>query len=106
MLTFFFSSRRRHTKFKCDWSSDVCSSDLDGKKIAGGPGTAGHDTISILLKAANAESAKINWVAVQPQLFGPMLKRGRSEEGRVGEEGRSRWWPDHLKKKKRTIGSM
>ena len=51
-------------------------SDLDGKKIAGGPGTAVHDTISILLKAANAESAKINWVAVQPQLFGPMLKRG------------------------------
>src|SRR4029434_4467708 len=24
----FFSSRRRHTRFKCDWSSDVCSSDL------------------------------------------------------------------------------
>src|SRR2546427_6890298 len=30
---FFFSSRRRHTRFDCDWSSDVCSSDLvdDGK---------------------------------------------------------------------------
>src|SRR5688572_22536505 len=29
MLTeFFFSSRRRHTRFDCDWSSDVCSSDL------------------------------------------------------------------------------
>src|SRR6476661_8701027 len=27
---FFFSSRRRHTRFKCDWSSDVCSSDLGG----------------------------------------------------------------------------
>src|SRR6266851_9013890 len=51
-------------------------SDLDGKKIAGGPGTAVHDTISILLKAANAENVKINWMAVQPQLFGPMLKRG------------------------------
>ena len=51
-------------------------SDLDGKKLAGGPGTAVHDTISILLKAANAENVKINWVAVQPQLFGPMLKRG------------------------------
>src|SRR5207237_5102951 len=25
---FFFSSRIRHTRFKCDWSSDVCSSDL------------------------------------------------------------------------------
>src|SRR4029077_16135342 len=30
---FVFSSRRRHTRFKCDWSSDVCSSDL----IAGDP---------------------------------------------------------------------
>src|SRR2546430_4178328 len=27
-LRFFFSSRRRHTRFDCDWSSDVCSSDL------------------------------------------------------------------------------
>src|SRR5256886_7776051 len=27
--TFFFSSRRRHTRFDCDWSSDVCSSDLE-----------------------------------------------------------------------------
>src|SRR5690606_10106269 len=28
-LIFFFSSRRRHTRFSRDWSSDVCSSDLD-----------------------------------------------------------------------------
>src|SRR2546430_13746445 len=28
-MFFFFSSRRRHTIFDCDWSSDVCSSDLD-----------------------------------------------------------------------------
>src|SRR5256886_11184195 len=28
LLLFFFSSRRRHTIFDCDWSSDVCSSDL------------------------------------------------------------------------------
>src|SRR5438270_13698706 len=28
-LDFFFSSRRRHTRFDCDWSSDVCSSDLN-----------------------------------------------------------------------------
>src|SRR5256886_10293703 len=27
-LFVFFSSRRRHTRFDCDWSSDVCSSDL------------------------------------------------------------------------------
>src|SRR2546430_6489689 len=28
IVLFFFSSRRRHTRFDCDWSSDVCSSDL------------------------------------------------------------------------------
>src|SRR2546430_17335233 len=31
---FFFSSRRRHTRFDCDWSSDVCSSDL-GSTVMG-----------------------------------------------------------------------
>src|SRR6267142_4250595 len=29
MTQFFFSSRRRHTRLTCDWSSDVCSSDLE-----------------------------------------------------------------------------
>src|SRR2546430_8755093 len=36
---FFFSSRRRHTRFDCDWSSDVCSSDL----LRGGAGEAVED---------------------------------------------------------------
>src|SRR6266568_5779809 len=31
---FFFSSRRRHTRWNCDWSSDVCSSDL-GREFPG-----------------------------------------------------------------------
>src|SRR2546430_11722157 len=30
-FVFFFSSRRRHTRFDCDWSSDVCSSDLSNQ---------------------------------------------------------------------------
>src|SRR5437899_864396 len=30
---FFFSSRRRHTRCLSDWSSDVCSSDLDGRTV-------------------------------------------------------------------------
>src|SRR5690606_24312973 len=33
LLCFFFSSRRRHTRFSRDWSSDVCSSDLDPYSI-------------------------------------------------------------------------
>src|SRR2546430_8971820 len=36
VLIFFFSSRRRHTIFDCDWSSDVCSSDL-GARLAERP---------------------------------------------------------------------
>src|SRR2546430_11345112 len=36
---FFFSSRRRHTRFDCDWSSDVCSSDL---------GSIGHGRAELL----------------------------------------------------------
>src|SRR2546430_10496173 len=50
---FFFSSRRRHTRFDCDWSSDVCSSDLFYKVVgatngdyvlvlSGGPGEDIH----------------------------------------------------------------
>src|SRR6266568_7316089 len=36
MFYFFFSSRRRHTRWNCDWSSDVCSSDLAPGDPAGG----------------------------------------------------------------------
>src|SRR2546430_7637030 len=37
MYIFFFSSRRRHTRFDCDWSSDVCSSDLGSPGRRRGP---------------------------------------------------------------------
>src|SRR6266480_1986332 len=36
---FFFSSRRRHTRLTCDWSSDVCSSDLHVSTSVGGRST-------------------------------------------------------------------
>src|SRR2546430_10103209 len=35
LVVFFFSSRRRHTRFDCDWSSDVCSSDLGLHRAVG-----------------------------------------------------------------------
>src|SRR5260221_8785492 len=35
LFFFFFSSRRRHTRSLCDWSSDVCSSDLVAASLAG-----------------------------------------------------------------------
>src|SRR6266571_7319579 len=52
IFCFFFSSRRRHTRLTCDWSSDVCSSDLDSarKLIA----TLNPDTITRDLDAGVA----------------------------------------------------
>src|SRR5690606_41046703 len=38
---FFFSSRRRHTRFSRDWSSDVCSSDLVRRQVPVG------DTVTV-----------------------------------------------------------
>src|SRR5690606_40211216 len=44
MYFFFFSSRRRHTRFSRDWSSDVCSSDLttNPSLVAKNPDIAAH----------------------------------------------------------------
>src|SRR6266700_4596184 len=42
MLSFFFSSRRRHTRFSRDWSSDVCSSDLCLPRLGRGPELLGE----------------------------------------------------------------
>src|SRR2546430_10586884 len=47
---FFFSSRRRHTIFDCDWSSDVCSSDLDPEA-----GTVLHDDGGLAHPAAEPD---------------------------------------------------
>src|SRR5260370_7490838 len=53
---FFFSSRRRHTRFKCDWSSDVCSSDLKAR------GTPGEQTN---LLQSRRTAMKTNWPALR-----------------------------------------
>src|SRR6266481_9528343 len=49
--SFFFSSRRRHTRWNCDWSSDVCSSDLPFMLLVieslGERGPNGHRALSI-----------------------------------------------------------
>src|SRR5438034_11769845 len=51
---FFFSSRRRHTRSLCDWSSDVCSSDL----VAGGSRIGGLRWVRSQVKAQSEESDK------------------------------------------------
>src|SRR2546427_3586570 len=52
---FFFSSRRRHTRFDCDWSSDVCSSDLG---LVFNVGTGGRYTLNHTLRLLEKISGK------------------------------------------------
>jgi NitT/TauT family transport system substrate-binding protein len=53
--------------------------DLDGKRIAAPAGSAMTYSLPVMLKAAHAESVKINWLYVAPQLMGPMLVRGEAD---------------------------
>ena len=56
MLFFFFSSRRRHTRLVSDWSSDVCSSDLNGNKIWDRTiGGANQDELKSLIETPEGE---------------------------------------------------
>src|SRR5438132_13365273 len=84
---FFFSSRRRHTRSLCDWSSDVCSSDLHG---------VGRTLPLESLATPIAEGSSRRREHDAPHV---LAASPRSEERRVGKECRSRWSPYHEKKK-------
>src|SRR5690625_7577035 len=73
-MIFFFSSRRRHTRWPRDWSSDVCSSDLAPAILLVGP-TLGRP-LGRKYDLAPARIANL---------------MDRSEERRVGKERRATW---------------
>src|SRR5256886_7705312 len=94
---FFFSSRRRHTRFDCDWSSDVCSSDLsDANAVL-------PHTRSVVylddgdLAVITDEGYRVldREARVQDRSVADIEWDLRSEERRVGKECRSRWSPYH-----------
>src|SRR5690242_21009976 len=91
---FFFSSRRRHTRLTCDWSSDVCSSDLSrrhGQECS----AAGFSGVSMILEELEQE-VKTDSPLPDPthSINRDDILQIRSEERRVGKECRSRWSPD------------
>src|SRR3712207_9528101 len=91
----FFSSRRRHTRYWRDWSSDVCSSDLERHRPAMPRFHLAADPDAARLQELSETPARImsRIVDAEPDQF-----RLRSEERRVGKECRSRWSPYHYKK--------
>src|SRR5690242_20778675 len=74
-ILFFFSSRRRHTRLTCDWSSDVCSSDLSCQR---------RSWLSRPYIATQLRRWHDDWST--RGMFNPV----RSEERRVGKECRCR----------------
>src|SRR5690606_40723610 len=102
-----FSSRRRHTRFSRDWSSDVCSSDLllafiafssaisqemndeEGGKIKI---SEFHITTGVVFNQIMNSSLE-DYRTLDPQ--SELLKHDRSEERRVGKECRCRRWRYH-----------
>src|SRR5689334_23760556 len=95
---FFFSSRRRHTRWNCDWSSDVCSSDLSfciipsmrGKLVSRPVG----DVLDEAQRLVKSGVKELLVISQDTSAYGVDVKY-RSEERRVGKECRSRWSPYH-----------
>src|SRR5690606_40028700 len=100
--------RRRHTRFSRDWSSDVCSSDLaaDSDREARRLATTQQMSFANLLRGARGlsqppiDDIDSYWSPMEKAQAEKMLARSvigsrdtRSEERRVGKEGRSRCAP-------------
>src|SRR5690606_40552014 len=102
----FFSSRRRHTRFSRDWSSDVCSSDLlitarlaaeQGREVFAVPGDVQRRTsvgTNLLIRdGALPILGADDLIEALTLVMGPPPIR--SEERRVGKECRARWGRHH-----------
>src|SRR3712207_7083393 len=98
---FFFSSRRRHTRYWRDWSSDVCSSDLEEEELLYAVQIALLDDIALYLHVLHDEIGTVERIGhdasdkCRCEHHGVGTLPVRSEERRVGKECRSRWSPYH-----------
>src|SRR5699024_12094391 len=89
-FVFFFSSRRRHTRWPRDWNSDVCSSDL---AIFANRDTSSYPSIATIVVMAPTTPTITTHITLEGSQ--------RSEERRVGKECRSRWRTKKKNKKER-----
>src|SRR5690606_40711217 len=86
---FFFSSRRRHTRFSRDWSSDVCSSDLEAPAYATRrPQSSPALSVSSVPPVPTVRDRITFPSHIDTDWDTPAYQR-RSEERRVGKERKS-----------------
>src|SRR2546422_3818571 len=90
---FFFSSRRRHTRCSRDWSSDVCSSDLEYDRSVEQL-QEGRKGLELYRGLVERVARQVTMGKAQVERMQAEVK-ARSEERRVGKECRSRWSPYH-----------
>src|SRR2546430_12494906 len=83
MCFVFFSSRRRHTRFDCDWSSDVCSSDLNVIEAAGDPAAESWRNIHAIDDLVEAILTTTNQLTVAAVAGKNGKRAGRGREGRL-----------------------
>src|SRR3712207_7756503 len=98
MGCFFFSSRRRHTRYWRDWSSDVCSSDLivDDIDIACQDDKITTEISELYSKVVSRSAGRARFLFVcASERLNTLGALERSEERRAGKECRSRWSPYH-----------
>src|SRR5207253_7006332 len=90
---FFFSSRRRHTRWPRDWSSDVCSSDLVPAPYPDrGRAREIISAFTVSYGSRDPQTAqKFATLLTDAFLAASRSNLLRSEERRVGKEGRTRW---------------
>src|SRR5690606_40639710 len=86
-LYFFFSSRRRHTRFSRDWSSDVCSSDLWTSALHRfASSSAKRNAVSEACEKSRATRILLRLSMSPSSIVGSPPREVRSEERRVGTE--------------------
>src|SRR5699024_12199928 len=100
-MCFFFSSRRRHTRSKRDWSSDVCSSDLlISRRMSDSlePNNSSANTLESSVfptpvGPTNKKEPIGRYLDLSPARLRRIALAMRSEERRVGKEGKVQMGP-------------
>src|SRR6267143_6057643 len=96
---FFFSSRRRHTRWNCDWSSDVCSSDLTDRADGGDQFDQPADLGFGLVVGETGEIGRASWGKSVDLGGRRIIKKKKKKKKRINKEKKKKKENKSKKKK-------